>query len=324
LPNNGSHNEENPLTNLTQRVLTAVVAIPLIILCCMAGGLYFFLFVAAASALALIEYYHLAAAKGAKPMVALGVAAGFCVNLAFYHSKLQTFVVGIFDARGLSVPFPSQSQLLLIVILVMVALFSLVELFRNDGSALLNLATTLLGVFYISLFFGTFIGIRELFLASDPPVGHYFSSLLGVTDPEAVYRFGGYTVISIFAMIWICDSAAFHFGMKMGKHKLFERVSPKKSWEGAAFGFAFAILSALAAKYLVLPYLPVSGALVIGFIVGTFGQLGDLIESLLKRDAGVKDSSALIPGHGGAFDRFDSLLLVSPLVYLYIDFILFS
>jgi phosphatidate cytidylyltransferase len=68
----------------------------------------------------------------------------------------------------------------------------------------------------------------------------------------------------------------------------------------------------------------VSGALAVGFIVGTFGQLGDLVESLLKRDAGVKDSSTLIPGHGGVFDRFDSLLLVSPLVYLYLDFILFS
>lgn len=318
------HNEEDPLSNLSQRLLTAVVAIPLIVLCCMAGGLYFFLFVAAASALALIEYYHLAAAKGARPMVALGVAAGFCVNLAFYHPRLQTFVVGLFDARGIAVPFPSQSQLLLIVLLVMMALFGLVELFRNAGSALLNLATTVLGVLYISLFFGTFIGIREMFLASDPPVAYYFSSLLGVTDPEAVYRYGGFTVIAIFAIIWICDSAAFHFGLKLGKHRLFERVSPKKSWEGAVFGFVFAILSALAAKMLVLHYLPLSGALAIGFIVGTFGQLGDLVESLLKRDAGVKDSSALIPGHGGAFDRFDSLLLVSPLVYLYLDFILFS
>jgi len=312
------------VSNLTQRVLTAVVAIPLILLCSMWGGVFFFSFVAAASALALIEYYHLAAAKGAKPMVALGVVAGFFVNLSFYHPKLELFVAGLFDARGLSVPFPSQSQLFLIVLLLMVAIFSLVELFRNAGSALLNLATTILGVLYISLFFGTFIGIRELFVASDPPVGHYFSSLLGITDPEAVYRAGGFTVISIFAVIWICDSAAFHFGMKMGKHRLFERVSPKKSWEGAFFGALFAILSAVAAKYLVLDYLPLGGAVVIGLIVGTFGQLGDLVESLLKRDAGVKDSSALIPGHGGAFDRFDSLLLVSPLVYLYLDFILFS
>jgi phosphatidate cytidylyltransferase len=124
-------------------------------------------------------------------------------------------------------------------------------------------------------------------------------------------------------MIWICDTAAFHFGVALGKHKLFPRVSPNKSWEGSIFGFIFAIATAVAAKYIVLDYLSLPQSVVIGCIVGIFGQLGDLIESLLKRDAGVKDSSHIIPGHGGAFDRFDSLLLTAPLVYLYIDFIVF-
>jgi phosphatidate cytidylyltransferase len=129
-------------------------------------------------------------------------------------------------------------------------------------------------------------------------------------------------MMSVFAIIWICDSAAFHVGSALGKHKLFPRVSPQKSWEGAGAGLIFAILSALAAKYLVLPFLPVAGAIVIGTIVGTIGQLGDLTESLMKRDAGVKDSSTLIPGHGGAFDRFDSVLLVAPCVYLYLGYVL--
>jgi phosphatidate cytidylyltransferase len=113
-------------------------------------------------------------------------------------------------------------------------------------------------------------------------------------------------------------------GSAMGKHKLFPRVSPQKSWEGAAAGLVFAILSALAAKYLVLEFLPAASAIVIGAIVGTIGQLGDLTESLMKRDAGVKDSSTLIPGHGGAFDRFDSVLLVAPCVYLYLDYFLLT
>jgi phosphatidate cytidylyltransferase len=110
----------------------------------------------------------------------------------------------------------------------------------------------------------------------------------------------------------------------MGKHKLFPRVSPNKSWEGAVFGFIFAVAAACAAKYLVLEFLPLSAAIIVGIIVGTIGQTGDLFESLLKRDAGVKDSGTLIPGHGGALDRFDSLLLVAPLVYYYIDFVFFS
>lgn len=321
---NSSTAYEIDVSNLTQRVLTAVVAIPLIIVICMLGEISFFLFVAAASTIALIEYYHLAGVKGARPQVVIGSIAGFFISLSFFHAKLQSFLVGVFLSMGVQIPFPSQTQFFLITLVVAVSIMLLIELFRNAGSAILNLGTTLLGLLYISLFFGTFIGIRELFLIDDPQVGLYFQSVLHLADRSPVYRYGGYTVVSIFAMIWICDSAAFHFGKSMGKHKLFPRVSPNKSWEGAFFGFVFAIGSAIAAKYIVLDYLPLHGAIVMGGIVGIFGQLGDLIESLLKRDAGVKDSSTLIPGHGGAFDRFDSLLLVSPLVYLYLDFILFS
>jgi phosphatidate cytidylyltransferase len=130
-------------------------------------------------------------------------------------------------------------------------------------------------------------------------------------------------VIALFASIWLCDSAAYFAGRALGRTKLFERVSPKKTWEGAAAGFVFAIGAFLLARVLVLPYLTVTSAVVCGAIVGVFGQVGDLAESLLKRDAGVKDSSALIPGHGGVLDRFDSLLFVSPLVFLYLDFIVF-
>ena len=315
------------MSNLAQRLLTAIVAIPIILWICMAGGIFFFLFVAAISALALVEFYSLAKEKGARPLVPLGVAAGFCIHLTFYYPALRTFVVGMFHDRGVMIPFPSQSQLLMMTILMIVVVSSIIELFRNKGSAILNLGTTFLGILYIPLFFGTFIGLRELFVPGDFPILRFFPDQPAFMDPatvDAVYRWGGYTVISLFAMIWICDTAAFHAGTVIGKHKLFPRVSPNKSWEGAVFGFIFAIATAVAAKYLVLEYLTLLQAAVLGVIVGTAGQTGDLIESLMKRDAGVKDSSGLIPGHGGFFDRFDSLLLVSPLVYLYIDFILLS
>jgi phosphatidate cytidylyltransferase len=140
---------------------------------------------------------------------------------------------------------------------------------------------------------------------------------------ETMYRWGGFTVIAVFASVWVCDSAAYFAGRAFGKHKLFERVSPQKTWEGAIAGFVTAILTFVLAAELFLPYMTLGNAIVCGGIVGSFGQIGDLVESLFKRDAGVKDSSSLVPGHGGVLDRFDSLLFISPLVFLYLDFIVF-
>ncbi|MFB3056342.1 MAG: phosphatidate cytidylyltransferase, partial [Ignavibacteriaceae bacterium] len=128
-------------------------------------------------------------------------------------------------------------------------------------------------------------------------------------------------IISIFASIWICDSAAFFGGTSLGKHKLFPRVSPNKSWEGAIFGLLFAVIAMVISKVIIIDFLSWLDVIIIGIIVGIIGQIGDLIESLFKRDAGVKDSSALIPGHGGIFDRFDSLLYSAPAVFLYIKYL---
>ncbi len=190
----------------------------------------------------------------------------------------------------------------------------------------MNAATTVFGVTYVSLFLGALIGVRELFIPADFPVYAHFQTpgpSVSADVEETIYRWGGLTVIALFASIWICDSAAYFAGRALGRHKLFERVSPKKTWEGAVAGFIFAVLAFIGAKALLLPYMSYGSAVVCGAIVGIFGQLGDLAESLMKRDAGVKDSSALIPGHGGAFDRFDSLMFVSPLVFFYLDFIVF-
>jgi len=102
---------------------------------------------------------------------------------------------------------------------------------------------------------------------------------------------------------------------------LFPRISPKKSWEGAIAGFVFSVLIMIAAKFIVLEFLQWTTIIAFGIIVGIIGQIGDLVESMLKRDAGVKDSSALIPGHGGIFDRFDSLLYTAPVIFIYLKFI---
>jgi phosphatidate cytidylyltransferase len=105
---------------------------------------------------------------------------------------------------------------------------------------------------------------------------------------------------------------------------LLERVSPNKTWEGAVSGFVSAVLVFLVARAFFLPFLTPLQALVCGILIGFLGQVGDLVESMLKRDAGIKDSSTIIPGHGGVLDRFDSLMFVSPVLFLYFDFVVFA
>ncbi len=314
------------MSNLTIRVLVALIGIPLILLLVTAGGFYFFTFVAIVSALALHEFYRLAEKKGAFPQVWTGLALGFLVNAVFIHGRLSSFLLVTLQRSGITPPWPGMAQVFLILFLLFVPLILVIELFRNRGSALANISTTLFGVGYVSLFLGSLVGLRELFVPADFPVYLHFS-IPGPAVPEdvaaTIYRWGGLTVISVFASIWCCDSAAYFAGRAFGRHKLFPRVSPNKTWEGAVAGVVFAVAAFCAARALVLPYLSAGSAILCGLIVGGFGQIGDLAESLLKRDAGVKDSSTIIPGHGGVLDRFDSLMFVSPLIYFYLDFVVF-
>jgi len=314
------------LTNLQTRILVAAVGIPVILLLTLAGGFPFFLFIAAVSAVGLHEFYGLAEAKGAHPQRGVGLAFGFLVSSLFVFGRIRSALVSFLVERGIEVPAPSMTQLLLILMLVFVPALMICELFRKKGSALVNIASTLFGVWYVPFFLGSLVGLRELFVPEDFPVSRFFP-LVSPPVPEevavSISRWGAMTVISVFAAVWLCDSGAYFAGRAWGRKKLFERVSPNKTWEGACAGFLLAVLTFVVARLLVLPYLALTEAIVCGGIIGVFGQLGDLAESLLKRDAGVKDSSALIPGHGGVLDRFDSLMFAAPLLYLYLDFVVF-
>ncbi|MDR3626724.1 MAG: phosphatidate cytidylyltransferase [Ignavibacteriaceae bacterium] len=269
--------------NITKRVLISVLGIPLIIAVCYLGSAYFFTFVLAVALISFYEYSMLVKVKGANTNTWLGFLGiiFLLINQVNYIFDMYSFLV------------------------IFMLLLTLFELFRNNGSVIYNVGSTLLGVFYIGLFAGSLLGIREFF----PAIGE-------------LYTRGGLLIISIFIGIWVCDSAAFFGGTALGKHKLFPRVSPNKSWEGAVFGFLFAIISMILLKPVLLNFLSWTNIIVIGIIIGSVGQIGDLIESLIKRDAGVKDSSNLIPGHGGIFDRFDSILFTAPVVLLYLKFFL--
>ncbi len=268
-------------SNIAARVFVSVIAIPIIIFLCYKGGFYFFIF---ASGIALISYYEFWRIVKSK-----GVSANLWLGLIF----ILLLMLNIYK------PFLDLYTLLI----VLIVLASIIELFRDRGSAIHNLGSTFLGIFYIGLLATSLIDIREFY----PNIGE-------------LYNRGGYLIISLLAAIWICDSAAYFLGIKFGKHKLFLRVSPNKSWEGAVFGFLFAIISMILAKLLILDFLNWQTVIAFGLIIGTIGQIGDLVESLFKRDAGTKDSSGIIPGHGGVFDRFDSLLLTAPFILLYLRF----
>lgn len=269
------------LNNTLTRILISIIAIPLILVACIFGEIPFLIFALAIGVIAFWELSRMVVNKNIFVNNVLGIIGVSVLILNAYFNIVEMFQ--------------------LIILVVVVSLLS--ELFRNKDSAISNISVTLFGVFYIALSGSTIVLLREFF---KNPLFDYFE--------------GGYLVIAILVAIWVCDSAAFFIGTALGKHKLFPRVSPNKSWEGAVAGFVFSILSMIAFKALLLDFISLTDAVIIGLIVGVFGQLGDLIESLIKRDAGVKDSSAIIPGHGGIFDRFDSLFLVAPIVYLYLYF----
>ena len=264
-----------------KRILVSVFAIPLIILTSYLGGYYFFSFVIVISVAAYYEFFLFCRKKGINANLWLALI----VILLILTNQFKHFI----DFYTITI---ASSVLLLIF-----------ELFRNKGSAILNLGAAYLGIFYIGLFATSFLALREFY-----------------PNIDGLYERGGYLVIAILATIWLADSAAYYGGTATGKHKLFPRVSPGKSWEGAVFGFIFSIGAMILAKLILLDFLSWNNVIVIGIIIGTVGQFGDLVESLLKRDADVKDSSTIIPGHGGVFDRFDSLLFVAPAVWIYLRY----
>jgi phosphatidate cytidylyltransferase len=271
------------LSNSITRVIVAVLSIPLILAVCYFGKYYFLLFTLGIALMSYYEFSLMAQTKGMKVNLWLGILGiVFIVLNQYFH-------------------FPLDNYNFLILFAVIVCLM---ELFRNNGSAIYNLGGTLFGVIYMGLFAASLIGLREFY----PPFLDQYEN-------------GGFLIISVFASIWVCDSAAYYGGTAFGKHRLFLRVSPKKSWEGAVFGFVFALLTMIAAKYIILGFLNWNSIIALGVIIGVIGQLGDLVESLLKRDAQVKDSSNILPGHGGIFDRFDSLLFSAPVIFLYLMYV---
>jgi len=186
-----------------------------------------------------------------------------------------------------------------ISILMLVGLLSLgIEIFRGEARPLLNMAMVNFGMIWLGLLLGSIISIRLI--------------------PE----YGFIITVAMFVSVWVCDTFAFIVGSKFGKTKVMPSVSPKKSWEGSIAGLVGAILFLITLFYKDVfgGFLSLSDVIILGFITGGLSQLGDFAESLLKREAGVKDTSDYLQGHGGILDRFDSLAIAAPLTYLYLQY----
>jgi len=276
---------------LSSRMLVNVLGIPGILLCIYFGNEIFLAFILVVSILAMREYFKLSEQKSIFPQYIISFLSAFIILMFYYVSDLsQIFTI------------PLGQFFVLIVCIILIT-----ELFRNKPNPSLNIAVTLFGIFYIPLLLGALIGIREFYpLQSDLNMKLTFT---------------------LFITVWLCDSAAYAFGKLWGKKKILERVSPKKTIIGTASGLITAILVyILFVKY---RFFDSSNSIVsityvdavwMGIIVGVFGQMGDFIESMFKREVGVKDTSHFLGGHGGVLDRFDSLLIASPLMYLYLKF----
>lgn len=267
------------MSNLSTRVIVALFAIPLIIILSIAGKVPFLIFVFFIGLVSFFEFSNILKRRRFFPNQLIGGLSVFAVILNSYIKFIE------FE----------------FLFLIIVAFLLLIELFRNKDSAIGNIGASLIGIFYIGFFSSSLVKIREF----------YSETLFN-------YDQGGYLIISILASIWICDSAAYFIGSAFGNHKIFPRISPNKSWEGTIAGFIFSVITMIVAKFLLFDLVSIGNAVVVGMIIGVFGQAGDFVESMIKRDANVKDSSSLIPGHGGIFDRFDSLIFSAPLIYIYL------
>lgn len=266
--------------NLGKRLLVAGIGGPLIIAAAWFGKIYFLLLVIAIAIISAYEFIILIQKKKSYPSKILAISAVFSLCCIVYYNRIDLFL-----------PLTS--------LFLFLALFT--EIFRPSNNSILNVSGALLTYLYVGGLMAFMVALREL------------PSQLSLD-----YMAGGEWMVMILLAIWICDSAAYFTGSRFGKHKLAPTISPNKTIEGAIGGGVAGLLTTWICQITFVKSLSLQDALLIGAIVGVLGQLGDLVESMFKRDAGVKDTSPLLPGHGGILDRFDSEMLVMPAVYFYL------
>lgn len=275
--------------NLIRRTVTGAFIVLFVL-----GGLWFhpvsfFLVGAVMLAGTQHEYYLMVRSTGIRPQLVTGIITGVIL-----------YIVSTLVAMKM---LPKESYTALIPVL---SIIMIIELFRRAERPFDSLAHTFFSILYtavpISMFPFAAFGHEGL----DP--------VIGIGD----ISFSPGILIGFFLLLWTNDTGAYLVGSTLGRHRLMERISPKKSWEGFFGGMLLTLLVArLMSRW--LGVVDTNGWMIIAVIITIAGTLGDLIESMLKRSLGFKDSGTIMPGHGGFLDRFDSVVVAFPMVYLFIE-----
>jgi phosphatidate cytidylyltransferase len=287
--NAGSADLSKKGSSLQTRIVSALILLPLVLAIVYLSYWTVALAAGIALVISLWELFGLIRYGGYRPRIAVGMATALGLLLAF---TLQRFVA----------PFP-----LVELILTVAILGSLIyELFQPDyQTSLPSWGLSLASALYLGWLFSHFVSLRAL---EHPLTANAPLAFLQVPS-------GAVWIFVTFAITWMQDTCAYFVGRAFGRHKMAPILSPKKTWEGAAGGMLGAILGGVGACWLFGAPIPLMVGGLFGVIGGVIGPLGDLAESLIKRQVGSKDAGQLIPGHGGLLDRVDSLIFTAPVLY---------
>ena len=261
-------------SNLTRRIISALIAIPIVVVAIYWSVWSYFLLFLLIKVLTLLEFYQIISLEGTVPLKLWGILSGILIYML------------VFMCTQRLIPFR-----LLYILIPVIALTYFIQLYKKtDPAPFASIAYTLLGIIYVSVPFALL---------------HLIAFFKGFYS----YRI----VLGILFILWANDIGAYVIGSSMGKHPLFKRISPQKTWEGILGGVILALLVSygVAYYYTILCLWEWLGIAGITVVAGTYG---DLVESLLKRSMNLKDSGTIIPGHGSFLDRFDSFLMAIPLI----------
>ena len=273
------------MSELTRRIIFAVIAAPIAIAIVYFGDWALAILLSVLAALAAWELYRIAREAGTLPIEPAGIALAALLPIAVHAQRLGLYTL----------------SLTTLVALALLLFASAIWLRGPAGKPLASVAVTAFGVMYAGLF--------------------SYIYALRYHDYAVGARAGTALVLLPVLLTWTTDIGAYVFGRTFGRKKLIPSISPGKTVEGAVGGLGLAIVVCLLyVRFILMPYaqlgLTFQGAVLFAIVISVAAQTGDLAESLLKREAGVKDSSRIIPGHGGILDRFDSLLFVMPIAFL--------